>query len=314
MMKRRSRQAFSSAERRSSSSRLRLSIVVVLLAAAVGLFFWQRVNIRGLFSRAEEPRSLQLLWDAQRYEEIRLQTAAILADAPTDQRALTFHGFAQFYLSTGVFTLEEKLPYIDAAISTLRMAQLLAPRGALSQIEYVLGKAYHFKGRYYADLTIEYLERSIESGYMGADTHEYLGLAYSTLANYEKSADYFQLAIDQEATDMRFLALAQAHINAGNTAEGETYLLQTIGKTEDGVVEQRARYLLAKIYGDVGRLAEAESEYHAIIDKNPRAADALYFLGEIRLKLGKPIEARAYWRDALIIDPNHYGARLRYYE
>jgi len=158
------------------------------------------------------------------------------------------------------------------------------------------------------------LERSIESGYMGADTYEYLGLAYSSLAKYEKSADYFQLAIDQDPTDMRFLALAQAHINAGNTAEGETYLLQTIATTEDGVVEQRSRYLLAKIYGDLGRLADAESEYRAIIDKNPRAADALYSLGEIRLKLDKPIEARAYWRDALIIDPNHYGARLRYYK
>ena len=51
-----------------------------------------------------------------------------------------------------------------------------------------------------------------------------------------------------------------------------------------------------------------------VIEMNPRAADAYYYMGEILLEYGKPIEARAQWREALIVDPSHYGARLRYYK
>jgi hypothetical protein len=30
-------------------------------------------------------------------------------------------------------------------------------------------------------------------------------------------------------------------------------------------------------------------------------------------KMNDPVKARAEWRNALIIDPSHYGAKLRYY-
>jgi Tfp pilus assembly protein PilF len=46
---------------------------------------------------------------------------------------------------------------------------------------------------------------------------------------------------------------------------------------------------------------------------DPQSADAHFFLGEVYAKMNDPVKARAEWRNALIIDPSHYGARLRYY-
>ena len=53
--------------------------------------------------------------------------------------------------------------------------------------------------------------------------------------------------------------------------------------------------------------------YNRILALDPNAADAHYYLGEIYLKMTDPVRARSEWRKALLIDPSHYGARLRYY-
>ena len=186
--------------------------------------------------------------------------------------------------------------------------------GSDGSLEYILGKAYYYKGRYYTDQTIAYLERSIELGFVGDDTHEYLGLTYSAIGDYEKSADRFLQAVERDGTDMRYLALSQAYVNADKPQQAETYLLRTITKTSDMSIEQKSRFLLGKLYIDLEQLPKAEDQYRRILELNPRAADAYYYLGEIYFLKGKTIEARAHWREALIIDPAHYGARVRYYD
>ena len=70
---------------------------------------------------------------------------------------------------------------------------------------------------------------------------------------------------------------------------------------------------MGKMYFDANMLTKAEDQYKKIIEINPASADAHYFLGEIYLKYGKEVEARAEWRKAEKIDPSHYGARLRLY-
>ena len=311
-----SRYGFQPAARTGRGRRTSFRVAVITVAAVIiGAIVWQRSAIVDWISPTEpDQASLEELWEAQMYADILSRTDEILEESPLNGRALTFGGFAQFYISTEVYTLEEKLPYIDSSIALLRKALLFAPESSHGPIEYVLGKAYHFKGRYYADLTIEYLERAIEKEYLGEDTYEYLGLAHSNLGRYRTSAEFFQKAVDVDPTDMRFLALARAHINAGNIVDAEAFLIRTVSQTEDSIIEQRSRYLLGGIYSDLNQAAKAEVQYRAIIEANPRAADAFYYLGEIYAGEDKPIEARAYWREALSIDPNHYGARLRYYK
>jgi len=146
---------------------------------------------------------------------------------------------------------------------------------------------------------------------VGEDTYEYLGLAYTTLGYYEKSAESFLKAVAQEPTDTRYLALAQAYFNQGLVDRSEEYLQRTLNATGDPAIEEKARFLLAKIYLESEQLAKAEDQYRRILEKDLDSADAYFFLGEIYLKYNKETEARYYWRQAHMIDPSHYGARLR---
>jgi len=146
---------------------------------------------------------------------------------------------------------------------------------------------------------------------VGEDTYEYLGLAYTTLGYYEKSAESFLKAVAQEPTDTRYLALAQAYFNQGLVDRSEEYLQRTLNATGDPAIEEKARFLLAKIYLESEQLAKAEDQYRRILEKDLDSAAAYFFLGEIYLKYNKETEARYYWRQAHMIDPSHYGARLR---
>ena len=174
-----------------------------------------------------------------------------------------------------------------------------------------MGKAYYYKGKYYADLTIEYLQAAKDHGYLGDDSYEYLGLSYTVLGDYQKGAESFLKAVTHEPTDIRYLALAQAYFNQGLADRSEEYLLRTLSKTEDPAIEERTRFLLGKIYMETEQPAKAEDQYKRILEKDPDSADAYFFLGEIYLKYKRDTEARYYWRRAHMIDASHYGARLR---
>ena len=120
--------------------------------------------------------TLQELWEAQDYEEINIRCDQQLLETPLDRRLLIYNGFSFFYRGVSQYSLEEKIPFFDEAIGNLRKAMLFDSEDSREKILYVLGKAYHFKGKYYTDLTIRYLKESIDLGYIGDDTYEYLGL------------------------------------------------------------------------------------------------------------------------------------------
>ena len=305
-----SRNQFSSYRNRGKGrKRLILIIVSVVLVAAV---IWQWDNISGRFSRKEDPLvALEDLWEQQRYEEINLQCDAVLAGEPLNVRALIYGGFSYFYRGVNQFSFEDKIAFFDLSIAHLRKARLLDIGELAGRLYYVLGKAYYYKGKFYADLTIRYLTMAEESGYIADDTYEYLGLAHSELGRYEESAESFLKAVEQEPTDMRYLALAQAYFNQGLTDRSEEYLLRTLNKTSDPAVETKTRFLLGKIYLESDQLTKAEDQYRRVLESNPISADAYYFLGEIFLRYDKITEARYNWRQAYNIDPSHYGARLR---
>lgn len=299
--------------RRRGPSRLIL-LLLAFVALATFLVIWQRQRIFGGNERnLESVETIEQLWSNRRYEEINGLCEAILREEPMNLKALIYNGFAYFYRGTGQYSFEDKILFLDESIRNLRKAQLHDPKPQAGMIHYVLGKAYHFKGKYYADLTINNLLDAERLGYIGDDSYEYLGLAYSGLAEYEKSAESFLRAVGQSPTDMRYLALAQAYLNNGKADEAEEFLIRTLNKTQDVTVEQKARFLLGKIFLDSDQLPKAEDQFLKILEKEENSADAHYYLGEILLRYNKPIEARAEWRNALKIDPSHYGARLRVY-
>jgi len=122
------------------------------------------------------------------------------------------------------------------------------------------------------------------------------------------------LAYEKNPTDLLMLTMAQNYFQLKKTEEAEEYLIRAINRTDDKAIEEKSRFLLGRLYFERGAYFKSENEYQEILELNSRSADAHYHLGEIYLKLNDLIKARSEWRKALIIDPEHYGAKLRYYK
>jgi tetratricopeptide (TPR) repeat protein len=288
-----------------------LSVVVVLLVAALLVFHVPSRLFGGGGSR-RAPGKVPDLFKAEKYDDTISAADGILKGDPLNPVALSYKGFASFYRAVSQNAQEEKMPFLDQAIVSLRRAKL-AGTPFSGETDYVLGKAYFNKGKYYYDLAITSMESSLAKGYVQKDSHEYIGQAYTQLGDYEKGMDHFLTALKDDSGDLLLLTIGQTYYQMKRTSDAVDYLLRTLNKTEDKDIEERARFLLGGIYLDTKELFKAEEQFAAIVRIDPKSADAHYDLGEVYAKMNDPVKARAEWRNALIIDPSHYGAKLRYY-
>ena len=155
--------------------------VCASLAAIVFLFY------RFIFSRlpAGAMRSLRKSWQAYDYESVYETSKGILNTTPFNNAALTYHGYAAFYLGVSSLDKMAEQNYLDEAINSLRLALLDAQNSLKPQLSYMLGRAYFYKNTvssyYYADLAVKYLERAKTLGYKADDIAEYLGMSYAAL-------------------------------------------------------------------------------------------------------------------------------------
>jgi tetratricopeptide (TPR) repeat protein len=288
-----------------------LSVLVVLLVAAFFVFNGP-ARIFGAGGQRKTPGKLPDLFRAEKYDEVIAATDALLVGDPLNPVALSYRGFASFYKSASQNAAEERMPYLDQAVVSLRRARL-AGTPFPGETDYVLGKAYFNKGKYYYDLAIASIESSVARGYVQKDSYEYIGQSYSQLGDYQKALDNFLLAMRDDPGDLLLLTIGQTYYQMKRTSDAVDYLLRTLNKTEDKDIEERTRFLLGGIYLDTGELFKADEQFSAIVKIDPSSADAHYDLGEVYAKMNDPVKARAEWRNALIIDPSHYGAKLRYY-
>ena len=287
------------------------SVLVVLLVA--GFFLLNGpARIFGTAGPRKAPGKLPDLFRAEKYDEVIAATDGILVGDPLNPVALSYKGFASFYKSASQNAAEERMPYLDQAVVSLRRARL-AGTPFPGETDYVLGKAYFNKGKYYYDLAISSIESSVARGYVQKDSYEYIGQSYSQLGDYQKALDNFLLAMRDDPGDLLLLTIGQTYYQMKRTSDAVDYLLRTLNKTEDKDIEERTRFLLGGIYLDTRELFKAEEQFAAIAKLDPGSADAHYDLGEVYAKMNDPVKARAEWRNALIIDPSHYGAKLRYY-
>ncbi len=254
------------------------------------------------------------LWNDGQYSEVVKMSAQTLSRRPLDRQALIFYGFAQYYLAYYEKALEEKMPLLDDAIFSLRKAKLLPGVTYSSQIDYILGQAYYHKNFFYYDLTIKYIESSLDAGYIGRDTYEYLGLAHGGAGNPEREVDFLLKASQRRPTDLLLLSVGKAYYKLRDYDTAEDYLLRSLNKTSDRDIEKECRLALAEIYIQMKDLLKAESQYKVIVKLDPGSAGAHFQLGEIYYKMNDIVRARSQWRKTLVIDPTHHGAKLRYYK
>lgn len=296
--------------RRTAAITLGAGALLILIVLAILLKVPSRLMDPGVMRQA--PGKLPDLWKSENYEGVIAAADSQLRGDPLNATALSYRGFAYFYRAAAENALEEKLPYLDESIVSLRRA-LLAATPFPGEADYVLGKAYFYKGKYYYDESIAFMQASLAKGYVQKDSNEYIGLAYTQLGDYDKGMGYFLTALQDDSSDLLLLTIGQTYYQMKRTGDAIDYLLRTLNKTDDKAIEKRARFLLGEIYLDRNELFKAEEQYAAVVKIDPQSADAHFFLGETYSKMNDPVKARAEWRNALVIDPSHYGARLRYY-
>ena len=284
-----------------------LAVVIVVAAAAV---FRADRWIGELFSRTPELSLLQLS-NAGRYAEVNQRAAVVLAKNPLDANALLFAGVAHFYTALSEVAAELREQRLDAAIVSMRRALLVDERVHAAELDYLLGRAYFHKGRYYYDLSVKYLTLSFEKGYEGADTHEYLGMAFLRLEQMADALHHFQQALARRPSDLLYLSVGQIYRSLQEYDDAAAALRRALELTQDQSLELQARFLLGEVYLETGGYSEAEVQFSRILEIAPQSADAHVFLGDAHLGGGDPVAARAHWRQARNIDLNHDGANLR---
>jgi tetratricopeptide (TPR) repeat protein len=245
------------------------------------------------------------------YEEVITLSDVTLAEHAMDGIALVLGGFARFYEGVSQVTVEEKAGLIDQSIIFLRRARLLNETPLEAQVHYVLGKAYFHKGPFFADMTVQFLERALASGYQADDAYEYLGLAYAQLGDLERSASNFVIAAQRQPSDLLYLTVAQTYKELGDYQAAESYLRKAVEASEDDYMRYRARIELASVLTELKEFEAAEELLREILEGNPGSADAHYYLGVIYDSTGSPERARFQWREARRIDPNHVEALRR---
>jgi len=293
-----------------------LILLLLVVLAGGGALAW-RLGLGPVVQRLLRPQArsqpLAELWEDRLYDPLIARCDQLLKSDPLAPEALVYRGFSYFYKAVAGSTQEDRLPYLDEAVVSLRRAKLSKAGPWPAQTDYVLGKAYFHKGKYYYDLTLEYLKRALAAGFANEDIYDYLGLAATQLDRTEEGLGYFQKALETNPTDLLLLMVGQSYHELGRLAEAEEFLLRALNKTEDAAIEKKAHFLLGQMYFDRQEYFKAEKEYQAVIARDANAADAHFYLGEIYSRLNDPVKARAEWRKTLIIDPSHYGAKLRYY-
>jgi tetratricopeptide (TPR) repeat protein len=288
-------------------------LIILALAGGAGVFLLIDASNNGPAARRAEALAS---WNAGDYEKTRALTEAGLAEAPVDSLFLMLNGFAAYETALTQVDNQQFQDLLDASIRSLRKALLTPQGGADPAVRYVLGKAYYYKGRYWADESVKYLEEARtayqKSGGVPDDMAEYLGLVYAQVKNWRKSVENWTEALNPAMQqDLLLLNIARAYRELDENDQARAYLTRCIDETRDDEVKIEAELLDAGILAAKGDSENAEERYLAALDAGGENARARYELGELYAAEGNTVKARAEWRKAVRADPAFEPARRR---
>lgn len=257
-------------------------------------------------------KSIRQSWASYDYEKVYEQGKLFLQEKPYNNTALAYYGYACFFLAVSQNDTFSAQEYLDESINNLRLAMYDASKSLLPQLQYMLGKAYFYKNTittyYYADLAIKYLTMAKENGYQADDISEYLGLSYASLDMTYESISAFTEALIVRESDSLLLSIAEQYYKAGELSASRQYLFRIITNSSNDEIILKSRILLGNIYLDTEEYDNAIEQFNIVLEKNDNSADAHYGLGLVYEKQENLVAARAEWRNARKIQPNHAGA------
>lgn len=248
-------------------------------------------------------------WNAKHWNKVIDETTSSLSSAPLDPFYLMFKGFASFYKALELPDGDDRAALLDDSVMSLRKALATGRTVPKAQIEYLLGKAYYFKGFSYFDECIKYMEDSIADGYSASDTNEYLAMAYAGLDQTDKAVEYFKAALEKSKAELLLLAAAKTYIDIGDSSDAEPLLIEALASGTDATVTEKCHLMLGDLYRTSGDAAKAEEQYNLILQSDQNSAEAHYRLGLIYQGRGEAVRARAEWRKAVSINPTFAAAR-----
>lgn len=314
MFKKRSNIGFSrSSYRQHSLLKIIMSVVFIIGIIALSVFFINRQNRQGI-----NTSEIVQQWENGQYNETYRIAGEELEKKPLDFFLLTMHGFSSYQLALAQINTHNTQVYIDNCIRSLRKALLTRNGQKDSRVRYVLGKAYYYKGPFYADLAVKYLEEAADMSYKASDLSEYLGLAYASAHDYRSSVAALSMSLDPSGStdnsnisDLRLLTIAQSYLGLGENESARAYLVRCIESSRDGDIILKARLLLASLLLDMGDTEGAIKQYDTVNEVSGGNADAYYQLGEIYAAAGDTTRARAEWRKAVKVTPSHAPSRAK---
>ena len=201
---------------------------------------------------------------------------------------------------------------MEKAVVLLRRA-LLTEGKENADVMYVLGKAYYHMGFYYCDLAVKYLDAALKKGCDSKDIYEYLGLAYSKLDMSDHAVENFEKSLEVNPSDILILTLAQEYIKAGNM-EKAGYYLDKAGSGDNAVLKEKSLLLKGQRYLGLKEYDKALESFSRVLEINPGSADAYYYTGEVYEARGDLQKARAQWRKAYNLNPEHYKSKLKLFK
>jgi tetratricopeptide (TPR) repeat protein len=289
-----------------------VGLVLVLAASAVTVSFILSDGRMPLtLNSGQDADDWSTLWEGGDYETLIQETDETLARSPMSGKALVFKGFSHFYRGINRVSSEDSEQEMVAATVSLRRALLLDEPPLAERVHYVLGKTYFHRGTFYYDLAVSHLEQASALGYTGNDGYEYLGLAHANLGNYDASVQAFDRAIERQPSALLYLVAAESYRKTGAVERARVYLESAITSSDDRFLIQEARMRLGDLFLTDDRLGRAAEQYQALLEENPRSAEAHYQLGLVYDRMGNRERARYEWREALRIDPSHSEALNR---
>ncbi len=290
-------------------------IFAFVIALISTLFYFAYRAIDSKISKGNSLINLKSKWKSYDYQAVYDISSAILYEKPFNTTARTYNGYAAFFLAVSQSDLTESLTYLDESINSLRIALQTARFGSVSQIEYMLGKAYFYKNlqssyHYYADLAVKYLLKAKKDGYKASnpkndDIPELLGLSYASLGMTMESISAFTEALLVRESDILLLSIAEQYHAVGQDTVAEQYLYRISQECKDEQIILKSRILMGNIYLEREEFDDAEREFNFVLEKNENSADALYGLGVVYESRGDLVKARSEWRKALRIQNNH---------
>lgn len=251
-------------------------------------------------------------WNQYDYSTVYELSKQYMESDPYNNTAMTYYAYSCFYLSVSQNDTSLAQEYLDDCINNLRIALYDAEPALVPQLQYMLGKAYFYKNTmttyYYADLAVKYLNAAKQNGYEADDISEYLGLSYAALGMTMDSISSFTEALLVRESDTLLLSIAEQYYKAQEYNASEQYLFRIINSSQNDELKLKSKLLLANIYIDKADYDNAMKEFDDILENYENSADAHYGIGLIYEKQNNIVKARAEWRKALKLQPNHPGA------